>query len=62
MAPLATDRERALGQHLRSVPILKDYVDDKIIEQLRNRVDLVEYEQRHFILRSQGGFDRQHQP
>ena len=25
-------------------------------------VDFVEYEQRHFILRSQGGFDRQHQP
>lgn len=44
-------RERALGQHLRSVPILKDYVDDKVIEQLRNRVDLVEYDPGQVIIK-----------
>jgi Fe-S-cluster-containing hydrogenase component 2 len=37
-------RERALGQHLRSVPILKDYVDDRIIDQLRYRVELVDFD------------------
>ncbi|MCK6472605.1 MAG: cyclic nucleotide-binding domain-containing protein [Planctomycetes bacterium] len=36
-------RERALAQHLRSVPILSG-LDDSFIAQLRNRVDLVFYE------------------
>ena len=44
-------RERALAQHLRSVPILKDYVDDKVIEQLRNRVELVEFDPGETIIK-----------
>lgn len=36
-------RERALAQHLRSVPVLSG-LDDSFIAQLRNRVDLVFYE------------------
>jgi len=36
-------RERALAQHLRSVPILSG-LDDKFIEQLRNRVELERFD------------------
>lgn len=36
-------RDRALGQHLRSVPILAG-LEDKFIDQLRERVELVSYE------------------
>ncbi len=36
-------RERALGQHLRSVPILSG-LDDHFIDQLRNRVELANFD------------------
>src|SRR5207237_3366373 len=36
-------RERALTQHLRSVPILSG-LDDKFIDQLRHRVELEHYD------------------
>ncbi|HYF49776.1 MAG TPA: cyclic nucleotide-binding domain-containing protein, partial [Planctomycetota bacterium] len=43
-------RERALAQHLRSVPILSG-LDDKFIEQLRNRVELERFDAGEVIVK-----------
>ena len=43
-------RERALGQHLRSVPTLSG-LDEKFIDQLRNRVALVDFDPGDVIIK-----------
>lgn len=43
-------RERALGPHLRSIPILAD-LDDKFIEILRDRIEFISFEPGEIILK-----------
>jgi CRP-like cAMP-binding protein/Fe-S-cluster-containing dehydrogenase component len=43
-------RERALAQHLRSVPVLSG-LDDKFIDQLRNRVELERFDAGEIIVK-----------
>lgn len=47
----ANYRERALGQHLRSVPIFSAIDDPKFIDQLKARVELLHYDPGQPIIR-----------
>ncbi|MCZ7649148.1 MAG: cyclic nucleotide-binding domain-containing protein [Planctomycetota bacterium] len=47
----ANYRERALGQHLRSVPIFGGIDDPKFVDQLKQRVELVHFDPGQAIIR-----------